>query len=113
MTGSDRSDRTHEDEQRQLLRSALDEFVANPGASLDIAGRIEVLLDDLYPSDDYLQETVEMLACYRPEEAERTIGWAVMRSRLIGVKRHLDTQDEKSKVQLHDRENNPHGGAVK
>ncbi len=54
-----------------------------------------------------------MLACYRPEEAERTIGWAVMRSRLIGVKRHLDTQDEKSKVQLHDRENNPHGGAVK
>lgn len=97
MTGSDRADHARVDEQRQLLRSALDEFISTPGASLDIAGRIEILLDDLHPNDDYLQETVEMLACYRPEEAEWTIGWDLMRSRLIGVNRYLDTQGEESK----------------
>lgn len=107
LTGSGETDHTPVDERRQKLWSAMDEFVSTPSAPLDLAGRIEVMLDDLYPNDDYLQETVEMLACYRPEEMEWTIGWGPMRSRLIGVRRHLEASCDEAKSEANEGKNHP------
>ena len=67
------------------------------------------MLDDLYPNDAYLQETVEMLACYRPEEMEWTIGWGLMRSRLIGVRRHLEASCDEAKREANQSDNHPTG----
>lgn len=49
------------------LKSLIERFVARSDTSLESANKIEVILDDQFPDDDYLQQTVEMLAMYRPE----------------------------------------------
>ncbi len=79
------------EERLQELRSALDEFARTPDAPSALAGRIEVLLDDLYSDVDYLQEAVEMLACYSTGGEEWTVDWESMRSRLMRVQHHLET----------------------
>jgi hypothetical protein len=42
-------------------------FVSGADTTLKFANEIEVELDDAYPDDEFIHETVEMLAMYRPE----------------------------------------------
>lgn len=42
-------------------------FVSGADTTLELANEIEVGLDDTFPDDEFIHETVEMLAMYRPE----------------------------------------------
>jgi hypothetical protein len=42
-------------------------FASGADTTLKLANEIEVGLDDAYPDDEFIHETVEMLAMYRPE----------------------------------------------
>jgi hypothetical protein len=75
----------------QEILSLVDAFASGADTSLVAANRLEVLLDDLFPDDDYLQETVEMLACYRPGGGNDVLGEEIIRERLIGVREYLKT----------------------
>ena len=48
------------------IQDLIDRFITGVDVSLSAANKLEVLLDDAYPSDDQIQELVEMLAQYRP-----------------------------------------------
>jgi hypothetical protein len=50
---------------------------------------IAVALDDGFPKDDYVQQTVEMVAMYRPEGGEFLFDTAAIRQRLIETMKHL------------------------
>lgn len=67
----------------------LDAFISGTDVSLHLANRLEVLIDDAFPDDDFLQETVEILACYRPEGGDSVLGTDVVRRRLIETKEYL------------------------
>ena len=64
-------------------------FISGADTSIEAANRLEVLIDDSFPEDDYLQETVEMLACYRPDGGSEVLGVEPIRERLIGVSAYL------------------------
>jgi hypothetical protein len=64
-------------------------FISGQDISLSLANRLEVLIDDKYPDDDYLQETVEMLACYRPEGGKFVVSAEAIRDRLVGTMEYL------------------------
>jgi hypothetical protein len=42
------------------------QFVSGADTSIGAANEIEIALDDGFPEDDYVRQTVEMLAMYRP-----------------------------------------------
>jgi hypothetical protein len=48
------------------LRSLLELFMSGEDQSLELAGRIEVALDDAFPEDPRIQDVVHALAFYRP-----------------------------------------------
>jgi hypothetical protein len=68
---------------------AIDKFICGDQDDLQAANRLEVLIDDEFPDDDFLQETVEALACYRPEGGEFVMDIAAMRERLAKTKIYL------------------------
>lgn len=72
------------------IKAILDGFIAGVDTSIEAANRLEVLLDDNYPDDDFLQETVEILACYRPEGGDFLFDTDQVTSRLVETKKHLE-----------------------
>ena len=64
-------------------------FVSRTDTSIESANEIEVALDDAFPDDDYVQQTVEMLAMYRPEGGEFLFDRAAIARRLIETLEHL------------------------
>jgi hypothetical protein len=48
-----------------------------------------VALDDGFPDDDYVQQTVEMLAMYRPEGGQFLFDTAAIKQRLIETMGYL------------------------
>ena len=64
-------------------------FVSGTDCSIDAANEIEVALDDGFPDDDYVQQTVEMLAMYRPEGGQFLLDTIAMTRRLIETIEHL------------------------
>ncbi|WP_143271679.1 hypothetical protein [Bradyrhizobium mercantei] len=64
-------------------------FVTGADTSIGTANEIEVALDDRFPDDDYVQETVEMLAMYRPGGGELLFDTATIRERLIETMKRL------------------------
>jgi len=49
------------------IKQKIEQFISGADASVEAASRIEVALDDEFPNDAHVQQTVEMLAMYRPE----------------------------------------------
>ncbi len=70
----------------QLL---LDKFISGEDVSLSLANQLEVLIDNQFPDDDYLQETVEMLACYRPGGGDWVLSVEVLHCRLVSTKKYI------------------------
>lgn len=71
------------------ILSLIDAFISGTDISIKAADQLEVLLDYAFPNDDYLQETVEMLACYPPEGGQGVLGPELIRDRLSSVSGHL------------------------
>ena len=69
----------------QLVRR----FVSGADTSIEAANEIELAFDDSFPGDDYVQQTVEMLAMYRPEGGEFLFDIAAIRQRLIDTMKYL------------------------
>ena len=59
---------------------------------IESANKIEAALDDTFPDDDHVQQTVEMLALYRPEGGEFLFDTTTISQRLIETLRHLQAQ---------------------
>ncbi len=64
-------------------------FVSGADTSISVVHEIEAVLDDWFPDDDYVQETVEMLAMYRPGGGEFLFDKAEISQRLIQTLKHL------------------------
>jgi ribosomal protein L30/L7E len=73
----------------QNLDSLIDKFISGKDVSMSVANEIEVAIDEAFPEDEFLQETVEMLALYRPEGGEYLLGTEGVRGRLKIVKDYL------------------------
>jgi len=73
----------------------IERFVSGADTSIEAANEIEVALEDSFPDDDYVQQTVEMLAMYRPEGGELLFDTAAIRQRLIETMKHLRVRNEK------------------
>lgn len=71
------------------INSLLEKFISGEDTSLKLANQIEVLIDNEFPDDDFLQETVEMLACYRPEGDDSVLGIDLIRRRLVNTHEYL------------------------
>ena len=70
--------------------SLIDSFISGERANIETANLLETMLDDNYPEDDYLQETVEILACYRPEGGDFLFNTEQVKKRLSETKKHLN-----------------------
>jgi hypothetical protein len=57
--------------------------------SIELANEIEVAIDDAFQHDDFMQETVEMLAMYRPGGGEFLFDVPEIRQRLIETRTRL------------------------
>jgi hypothetical protein len=64
-------------------------FVCGTDCSIGAANKIEVALDDAFPDDDYVQQTVDMLAMYRPQGGQFLFDTIAVRRRLIETVEHL------------------------
>jgi hypothetical protein len=64
-------------------------FVSKKDISISLANEIEVAIDDEFPKDEYMQDTVEMLASYRPGGGDYLYDEEALISRLIKVKERL------------------------
>ena len=65
------------------------EFISGADISISLANRIEVLLDDSFPHDEHIQETVEMLARYSPIGGDYLYDDKAVRSRLRATMNYL------------------------
>jgi len=72
------------------LKILIENFVSGIDTSIESANAIEVSLDDQFPSDDYLQQTVEMLAMYRPEGGDFLFDTPAIRKRLVETASYLE-----------------------
>jgi hypothetical protein len=70
----------------------IERFISGTDCSIDAANKIESALDDSFPDDDYVQQTIEMLAMYRPEGGEFLFDRTAIRQRLIDTIVHLRAQ---------------------
>jgi hypothetical protein len=71
------------------IERLIQQFVSGMNTSIEVANEIEVALDDRFPGDDYVQQTVEMLAMYRPGGGEFLFDTAAITERLIETMKHL------------------------
>lgn len=50
----------------KALVEMLNQFISELDCSMEMAGKIELALDDLFPDDDEIQDFVTCFASYRP-----------------------------------------------
>lgn len=68
--------------ERHQILSLIADFIGGRNISLKSANEIEAWIDDEFPDDDYMQETVEMLACYRLGGGDWILDEGVVQNRL-------------------------------
>ncbi|UVM47132.1 hypothetical protein LOY47_13020 [Pseudomonas brassicacearum] len=73
----------------EVIVTLLDHFIDGGDTSIEAANRLEVLIDNAYPDDDFLQATVEVLACYRPEGGDFLFDVSQVRNRLVETRIYL------------------------
>ena len=72
------------------LKTLIDKFVSGEDTSIELANAIEIALDDKFPSDDFLQQTVEMLSMYRPEGGDFLFDALAISQRLVETASYLN-----------------------
>jgi len=73
----------------EVIVTLLDHFIDGGDTCIEAANRLEVLIDNAYPDDDFLQATVEVLACYRPEGGDFLFDVSQVRNRLVETRIYL------------------------
>lgn len=71
------------------VNQLIERFVSGADTSLEAANAIELSLEDAFPEDDYVQQTVEMLAMYRPEGGEFLFDTPAITQRLTETIKYL------------------------
>ena len=71
------------------LDTLLRHFVDGDGTSLVAANRLELLLSDLFPDDEVVNDRVGDLAQYRPGGGEFLVDAEEMRARLARLRSYL------------------------
>ncbi|CAA2145111.1 hypothetical protein [Methylobacterium bullatum] len=71
------------------IEKAIKRFVSGMDVSIEAVNFIELALDDGFASDDYMQQTVEMLAMYRPGGGEFLFDTGAIKQRLIETIEYL------------------------
>ena len=71
------------------LLSLIEKFIEGEDCSVAVANQIEVAIDDTYPEDAFMQETVLMLASYRPGGGEFLYDEKTLKGRLRKAKERL------------------------
>ena len=64
------------------VREEIEAGLATDHLTLETANSLEVMLDENFPHDDFMQETVEILAMFRPGGGEWLFDETYVRSRL-------------------------------
>lgn len=72
-----------------MLRTLITAFITGDDTSLTQANKIEAMLDDTYPEDDFVQQTIEMLAMYRPEGGDYLFDTDAIKQRLKNTMDYL------------------------
>ena len=71
------------------IEQKVQKLVLGMDTSIQAANEIEVALDDSFPDDEFVQQTVEMLAMYRPEGGEFLVDTTAIGQRLIQTMKYL------------------------
>lgn len=71
------------------LLDLIQRFLTDEDHSVALANEIEVVIDDGFPDDDFMQDTVLMLASYRPGGGEYLYDEGAVKERLNKVKSKL------------------------
>ena len=77
---------THSSTDPQLLIS---QFIDGADTSLSAANRLEMLLDEMFPDDSYIQGVVAALAQYRPGGGEFLYDTPEMQRQLVRASAYL------------------------
>jgi hypothetical protein len=77
------------------IKELIERFVSATDTSIDAANEIEASLDGSFPDDDYIQQTVEMLAMYRPGGENFLFDTAAISQRLIQTMEYLQEGQER------------------
>jgi copper homeostasis protein CutC len=72
------------------LSRLVQQFVEGANTSTDAANRIELALDVGFPDDQHVQQTVEMLAMYRPGGGEFLFDTTEIQKRLAETMLYLE-----------------------
>lgn len=75
----------------EAIIELIDRFVSKTDVSVSLAKEIEAVIDDQFPDDEYMQDTVEMLASYRPGGDEFLCDEGTLIDRLNIVKNRLQS----------------------
>jgi hypothetical protein len=65
-------------------------FVKGDDTSIELANAIELEIEDEFPDDDYMQQTLEMLAMYRPKGGDFLFDTAAIKQRLSETLRYME-----------------------
>lgn len=71
------------------LETLIERFTTGQDISIGIANEIEVALDNGFADDKHIQDTVEMLALYRPGGGEFLLDEIALTQRLIKTSAYL------------------------
>lgn len=71
------------------LLGLIERFVSGEDHSIALANEIEAEIDDEFPDDEFMQDTVLILASYRPGGGEFLYDEVVVKERLNKVKSKL------------------------
>jgi len=74
---------------KSVVIQLIEQSLAGAEISLESASAVELGLDDAFPTDDFIQETVEMLAMYRSGGGDFLFDEAAIRQRLIETLNYL------------------------
>ena len=66
------------------------QFISGSDVSIAPANRVAVATDDAHPDNEFVQQTVEMLAMYRPEGGEFLFVTPMVRQCLTETRRHRE-----------------------
>ncbi|MEI2456436.1 hypothetical protein ABU614_00650 [Lysobacter firmicutimachus] len=69
--------------------SLIEGFISGRDTTLATANRIEVLLDQAFPDDEFIQGVVVALARYRPGGHDYTLNETTIRTLLLRTQRYL------------------------
>ena len=68
----------------------IDDFISGVDTTLNSANAIEVALEEEFPDDEFIEEVVIALACYRPGGPPETLNEQSIRDFLVRTKRYLE-----------------------